>query len=68
LNTHILSDLERKKLEVFVKSGRRMRTIHQLFWRANRYLPTIRKDMELLEAAIRKYEREKQRSGPQPPR
>jgi len=64
LNTHILSDLERRKLEVFVKTGRRMRTVHQLFWRVNRYLPEIKQDLELIETALRKYEKEKQHSGP----
>jgi len=68
LNRHILSDLERKKLEVFVRTGRRMKTVHQVFWRANQFLPGIRQDLELVETALRKYEKEKQRSGPRPNR
>jgi hypothetical protein len=28
-------------LEIFIKTGKRMKTVHQLFWRASRYVPEI---------------------------
>jgi hypothetical protein len=66
MNRTILSANERKKLEAFLSKGIRHRSIHQLFWRIERYLPDIKKDMELVEKAIQKYRSEKRPTGPRP--
>jgi len=66
MNRTILSANERKKLEAFLLRGIRQRSIHQLFWRIERYLPEIKRDIELVESAIHKYRSEKRPTGPRP--
>jgi len=66
MNRTILSVNERKKLEAFLFRGIRQRSIHQLFWRIERYLPQIKGDIELVEKAIQKYRSEKRPTGPRP--
>ena len=66
MNRTILSANERKKLEAFLSRGIRQRSIHQLFWRIERYLPEIKRDIELVDRAIEKYRSEKRPTGPRP--
>jgi len=66
MNRTILSANERKKLETFVSRGVKQRSIHQLFFRMERYLPMIRRDLELADRAIAKYRSEKRPTGPRP--
>jgi len=64
MNRAIFSVNERKKLETFVSRGVKQRSIHQLFFRMERYLPMIRRDMELADRAIEKYRSGKRPTGP----
>jgi len=66
MNRAIFSVNERKKLETFVSRGVKQRSIHQLFFRMERYLPMIRRDLELADRAIAKYRFEKRPTGPRP--
>jgi len=66
MNRAIFSVNERRKLETFVSRGVKQRSIHQLFWRMERQLPGIRRDMELAERAIEKYRSQKRPTGPRP--
>jgi hypothetical protein len=66
MNRTLFSGNERKKLETFVSRGVKQRSIHQLFFRMERYLPTIKRDMELADRAIEKYRSEKRPTGPRP--
>jgi hypothetical protein len=66
MNSSIFSENERKKLDVFLRTGTRMRSIHQLFWRIERNRSSLQHDMELLDRAIEKYRSEKRPTGPRP--
>jgi len=66
MNRAIFSARERRKLEVFLSKGVRLRSIHQVFWRIERYLPGIQRDVELMESALQKYRSEKRSTGPRP--
>jgi hypothetical protein len=68
MNSAIFSENERKKLEVFLRTGTRVKSVHQLFWRIERYRSALGQDMELLDRAIEKYQSEKRPTGPRPTR
>jgi hypothetical protein len=56
LFTRILTDFERKKIKAFLKQdGEKNPPVRKIAMRARRDLPTIKADLDLLEALLRKY-------------
>jgi hypothetical protein len=53
--TRILTDVERTELELFLKRNQRPKYLRQLMYRGRTYLPEIRKDLELIERALDRY-------------
>jgi hypothetical protein len=60
MRASILTDLERKQAKAYVKQdGHRTVNVRVLTIRAQRYLPRIKEDVELLQQVLDTYEREK---------
>ena len=58
--TRILTDVERKRIQKYLKAdGEKDVNIRQLAMRSRRHMPQIRADLELLEKLLDVYEREK---------
>ena len=54
--TRILTDVERKRIRAYLKNvGRKETPLRMIAYRAKRYLPTIRSDLELLEKLLQAY-------------
>jgi len=60
--TRVLTDLERKRVRAYLHAdGERESVIRALASRARRYLPQIKKDVEVLERLMRTYEKTRRR-------
>jgi len=54
--TRILTDVERKRIRAYLKKdGTKETALRMITYRAKRYLPTIRSDLELLEELLQAY-------------
>jgi len=60
--SRILTALERKRIEAYIKAdGEKDVNIRQLALWCRRFLPQIKKDIELLERLMKTYEKAKKR-------
>jgi len=63
LFTRILTELERRQAKAYIKQdGERTVNVRVLTIRAQRYLPRIKEDTELLHQVLDAYEREKKKA------
>jgi hypothetical protein len=54
--SRILTDVERADLERYLAKKQRPKYLRQMMYRSRVYLPKIRKDLELIEAALESYD------------
>jgi hypothetical protein len=67
MRASILTDLERRQAKAYVKQdGHRTVNVRVLTIRAQRYLPRIKEDVELLQQVLDTHERNKAKSARQP--
>ena len=53
--TRVLTDLERRRIEVFLKNGKRDQAIRNLVHRTRKHLDQIKCDVALLEKLAARY-------------
>jgi hypothetical protein len=57
--THLLTDLEKKRIHAFIKAdGKKGSAIRGLATRSRQYLPKIEEDLELIHKFLQHYEQD----------